>query len=230
MSLNELAFAKIREAQKNVDKREQIQSLIREDVNLYKNSINLFVGKRSSSKTENIFIELIKIDLLPGHVGFTAFVIVSDKQNDSTVNEFLPLIHMKIIQVDYDHAEGVLSDIAEGKTAYERVVSKDLENELTEESKEDILSKTSDDDFYQELPHTFILLDDAINVLTQRKYRKLQQMLFRNRQPRFTICICVQDLTGVPPQIRRNLDSLWLLVEMCPDRTSCTCSTSRIPM
>jgi hypothetical protein len=35
-------------------------------------------------------------------------------------------------------------------------------------------------------------------------------MLFRNRQPRFTIWICVQDLTGVPPQIRRNLDSLWL--------------------
>jgi hypothetical protein len=35
-------------------------------------------------------------------------------------------------------------------------------------------------------------------------------MLFRNTQPTFTICICVQDLTGVPPQIRRNLDSLWL--------------------
>jgi hypothetical protein len=104
----------------------------------------------------------------------------------------------------------VLSDIAEGKTAYEQVVSKDLESELTEESKQDILAKTSDDDFYKELPHTFILLDDAINVLTQRKYRKLQQMFFRNRQPRFTIRICVQDLTGVPPQIRRNLDSLWL--------------------
>jgi hypothetical protein len=35
-------------------------------------------------------------------------------------------------------------------------------------------------------------------------------MLFRNRQPRFMICICVQDLTGVSPQLRRNLDSLWL--------------------
>jgi hypothetical protein len=101
MSLSELAFAKIREAQKNVDKSEQIQSLIHEDVNLYKNSINLLVGKRSSGKTENVFIELIKIDLLPHHAGFTAFVIVSDNQNDSTVNGLLPLINMKIIQVDY---------------------------------------------------------------------------------------------------------------------------------
>jgi hypothetical protein len=86
--------------QKNIDKREQIQSLIHEQINLYKNSINLFVGKRSSGKTENVFIELIKIDLLPGHAGFTAFVIVSYKQNDSTVNELLPLVHMKVIQVD----------------------------------------------------------------------------------------------------------------------------------
>jgi hypothetical protein len=126
MSLSDLAFAKIREVQKNIDKREQIQSLIDKEINLYKNSINLFVGKRSSGKTENVFIELIKIDLLPGHAGFTAFVIVSDKQNDSTVNELLPLIHMKIIQVDYDHAEGVLSDIAEWMTAYEKLLANNL--------------------------------------------------------------------------------------------------------
>jgi hypothetical protein len=94
---------KIREVQKNVDKTEQIQSLIHEEVNLFKNSINLFVGKRSSGKTENIFIELIKIHLLPGQAGLTAFVIVNDKQNNSTVNELLPLIHMKIIQVDFDY-------------------------------------------------------------------------------------------------------------------------------
>jgi hypothetical protein len=157
---------KIKEAQKNVDKNEQIKSLIHEEVNLYKNSINLYVGKRSSRKTENVFIELIKINLLPHHDGFTAFIIVSDKQNDSTVNELLPLVQMKIIQVDYDHAESVLSDIAEGKSAYEQVVSKDLEGELTEETKQDVLSKTSNDDFYKKLLHTFILLDDAINVLT----------------------------------------------------------------
>jgi hypothetical protein len=115
---------------------------------------------------------------------------------------------VKIIQIDYDHAEGVLNDIIEGKTAYDQVVRKNLEGELTEESKQEILSKTCDDNFYNELPHTFILLDDTINILTQKKYKKLQQLLFRNRQVRFTIYICVQDLTGVPPQVRRNLDSL----------------------
>jgi hypothetical protein len=48
----------------------------------------------------------------------------------------------------------VLNDIIEGKTAYDQVVRKDLEGELTEESKQEILSKTCDDNFYNELPHT----------------------------------------------------------------------------
>jgi hypothetical protein len=81
----------------------------------------------------------------------------------------------------------VLNNIIEAKTAYDQVVHKDFEGELTEESKQEIFSKTCDDNFYNELPHSFILLDDAINILTQKKYKKLQQLLFRNRQHRFTI-------------------------------------------
>jgi hypothetical protein len=85
------------------------------------------------------------------------------------------------MQIEYDHAKVVLNEIVEGKTTYNQVVCKDLEGELTEESKQDILSKTCDDDFYNYFPHTFILLDDAINILTQKKYKKIQQLLFRNR-------------------------------------------------
>jgi hypothetical protein len=55
----------------------------------------------------------------------------------------------------------VLKDIIEGKTTYDQVVHKDLEGELTDESKQKILSKTCDDNFYNELPHTFTLLDGA---------------------------------------------------------------------
>jgi hypothetical protein len=110
---------KIKDVQKNIDKSKQIQSLIHAEVMYYRNSINLFVGKRSSGKTENLFIEIIKIGLLPHHAGFTVFVIVCDKQNESKVNELLPLIHMKVIQIHYDNQEDVLSDIAEGKTGYE---------------------------------------------------------------------------------------------------------------
>jgi hypothetical protein len=115
--------------------------------------------------------------MLPFHGGFIVFIIITDKPNHSTINELFPLIHVRIIQIDYNHAEGVLNDIIEGKTAYNQVIHKDLVGELTDESKQEILSKTCDDNFYNELPHTFILLDDAINMLTQKKYKKLQQII-----------------------------------------------------
>jgi hypothetical protein len=75
-------------------------------------------AQNNVDNTEKVFIEVIKIDLLPHHAGFIILVIVSDKHNDSTVNEFLSLVHMKVIHIDYDHLEGMLSDTAEGKITY----------------------------------------------------------------------------------------------------------------
>jgi hypothetical protein len=54
------------------------------------------------------------------------------------------------------------------------------------------------------------LLDDAINILKDCKFKQLRDLLFQNRQPRSTIFICPQDILGVPVQIRRNCDSVWL--------------------
>jgi hypothetical protein len=54
------------------------------------------------------------------------------------------------------------------------------------------------------------LLDDAINILKDNKFKLLRDLLFQNRQPRLTIFICAQDVFGIPVQIRRNCDSVWL--------------------
>jgi hypothetical protein len=43
------------------------------------------------------------------------------------------------------------------------------------EPRHQIILAKSCDDFYNELPHTFILLDDTINILMERKYRKLSR-------------------------------------------------------
>jgi hypothetical protein len=59
-------------------------------------------------------------------------------------------------------------------------------------------------------PHTAILLDNAINILKDNKFKQLRDFLFQNRQPRLTIFICAQDMFGIPIQIRRNCDSVWL--------------------
>jgi hypothetical protein len=46
-------------------------------------------------------------------------IIISDKDNDSTINEILKLIKLKIIQINYDKVLKTLGDIINGKTAYD---------------------------------------------------------------------------------------------------------------
>jgi hypothetical protein len=70
----------------------------------------------------------------------------------------------------------------------------------------------------EQTPHTAILLDDAINILKDNKFKQLRDLLFQNRQPRLTIFICSQDVFGIPVQIRRNCDTVWLFAALT-DRT-----------
>jgi hypothetical protein len=87
-----------------IDKTQQMQSQIHPDIYIYYNSINLL--KRGSGKTYNVILEIIKICMLDKNGGYTSFVIISDKPNDSTMLELLDLIKddLKIIQTDYEHA------------------------------------------------------------------------------------------------------------------------------
>jgi hypothetical protein len=53
-------------------------------------------------------------------------------------------------------------------------------------------------------------MDDAINILKDTKFKKLRDLIFQNKQPKFTIFIYCQDPFGIPPSIKRNIDTLWL--------------------
>jgi hypothetical protein len=96
------------------------------------------------------------------------------------------------------------------KTAYEQVIEKNLVHKLTEKSGKNILKTLDIDEFSDVVPHSVILFDDAINIFKETKFKQLKNLLFQNRQPRFTIFICLQDLFSIPPQIKRNADSIWI--------------------
>jgi hypothetical protein len=104
-----------------------------------------------------------------------------------------------------------MEDIIDAKSALEDAIRKDIVDELTEKSVRDLKSTLDLPDLYvDEVPHTAILLDDAINILNDVKHKRLMNVLFQNRQPRFTIFICVQDVFGVPVKIKRNCDAVWI--------------------
>jgi hypothetical protein len=91
--------------------------------------------------------------MLDKNGGYTSFLIISDKANNSTMLELLDLIkhNLKIKQTNYKHTYDVLDEIMEGKMAYVQVVRKVLEGEITKDSKNGILSRAKDDDFYDQL-------------------------------------------------------------------------------
>jgi hypothetical protein len=210
MNLQKIVNNKIKKIHKVIDKNQQLQAIMHKYVILKHNSINILIGKRERGKTFNFCQEVLKICQLPQCAGFTSFVIVSDKPNESTVNELLPLITIKVIKADYDHAYDLLNEIMDGKTAYDKVIRENLDDNITDESKEKILNKAVDDHLYDKLPHAIVLLDDAMNILGKKKHEKLYNLLYRNRQPRFVICACIQDSTGVQYHFKRNSDNIWI--------------------
>jgi hypothetical protein len=130
------------------------------------------------------------------------------------VNELIKLIKLKVRYVTYDDITSVLDDVIDAKSALEDAIRKNIVDELTKETVKD-LEKTLDCQIaninsLEQIPHTFVFLDDAINILKDTKFKKLQNLLFQNRQPRLTIFICVQDVFGVPVKIKRNCDSIWI--------------------
>jgi hypothetical protein len=209
---------KIKRALKGIDKDDQIQSLIDPDIYFKRNSINLLISRRGVGKTYTVMTELIKLSQLPENGGYTQFVYITDKTNDSTVNELIKLIKLKTRVVKYKDATEVLNRIMEAKTAYEQILSKNLYDSITDETKNNVFEMLELTDFIDYIPNTAILMDDALNILKESKYKKLTNLIFQNRQPRFTFFVCCQDSFGIPPCIKRNVDTVWIFAGMT-DRT-----------
>jgi hypothetical protein len=168
------------------------------------------VSRRGVGKTFTVMTELVKLSMFEDCAGYTQFIYITDKTTDNTVNELIKLIKLKTRVVKYEQAYECLNVIMNAKTAYEQVIKEDIEDKITEESKRNILESLDIDEFYDNVPHTAILMDDAMNILKETKFKKLRDLIFQNRQPKFTIFICCQDVFGIPPSIKRNIDTAWI--------------------
>jgi hypothetical protein len=122
--LDRIVSRKIDLALDGIDKDEQLQSYIHPDLNFKRNSINILISRRGVGKTFAVMKELIKLSQLPNCGNYSQFIYVTDKMNDSTVNELIRLIKIKTRVVKYEDVYKVLKDIMETKTAYKQVVEK----------------------------------------------------------------------------------------------------------
>jgi hypothetical protein len=124
MSLTDFVNEKIRRATAGIDKNDQLQSTIGPELNFRRNSINLYIGRRGSVKTYNVLRELMKLSELPNCGDFNSFIYCTNKTNDSTVKEMLPLIKLKTRIINYKNMIPFLLDLVYAKSAYEETLEK----------------------------------------------------------------------------------------------------------
>ncbi|KAA6384371.1 MAG: hypothetical protein EZS28_020105 [Streblomastix strix] len=110
--------------------------------------------------------------------------------------------------VPYAEANDVLDELIECKQAYDEVVEKNQEKQMKDESKQDILSNIGAKDFSIKFPHTIVLFDDAMSIF-KSKNNPLYKKRFKNRQPRITYFLCLQDIIGLDASIKSNVDTLY---------------------
>ncbi|GHU18839.1 hypothetical protein FACS189472_07740 [Alphaproteobacteria bacterium] len=208
--LTEYVNSKIHRVIEKVDKSEQLQSVIDPELNFRRNSINLYIGRRGSGKTFNVLRELIKLSQLPDRGGFNSFIYCTDKTNDSTVKDLLPLIKLKTRIVSYADMLTFMKGLIDAKMAYEQIIEKNLTTEVTDRCKKDLLKAVDVTHFGDRTPGTVVLYDDAINIFKSMKNKPLLDLLHQNRQPKITYFLCMQDGFALPPQVKRNLDTCIL--------------------
>jgi hypothetical protein len=83
-----------------------------------------------------------------------------------------------------------------------------LQKVISDQEYNEILDYLNIDNIDGELPHTIIFIDDCIDILTRRG--PLFKKLFENRQPRITYFLGLQDVQGIPPSMKSNVDSIVL--------------------
>jgi hypothetical protein len=171
------------------------------------------IGRRGSGKTYNVFREIGKLCEYQEKIkknDFQYFIYVTNKTNDDTYNKMSEVIKLPTRMMRYDEALVYLPKFVLAKGAHDEVVEKKLQSLILEESKNEILCQLGLDNFSECCFHTIILYDDAMNIFKALKYKPLLNLLFENRQAKITYFLCIQDMFGIPPMIKANLDSLWL--------------------
>ncbi|KAA6336158.1 MAG: hypothetical protein EZS28_052898, partial [Streblomastix strix] len=110
--------------------------------------------------------------------------------------------------VTYGEIDSVFNDLIEAKAAYDQVIEQHLMNQLTSDSKQEILTTIGAENFKMKYPHTIVLFDDAMSIF-KNKQLPLFKKLFKNRQPRITYFLCLQDIIGLDASIKANVDTIY---------------------
>ena len=186
--------------------RDDLQTKIDDQILFKYNTVNLVIGKRGSGKTYSTMREILKmLVLMKENNKYSQIHYITDKQRDDTVDMFKPAFKKLGFFFNWcstKNAEIVINAI----TTLKAWISNPDWVENNPEDYEIACQVLNCEP--NTMPHTLMVFDDCIGLFNHAT--SLSKKLFENRQSRITYFLLLQDVQGISPSMKANIDSLTL--------------------
>ena len=188
--------------------RDDMQTVIDDQIFFRYNTVNLIIGKRGSGKTYSTMREILKLlILMKDENKYSQIHYITDKVRDDTVDMFKPAFQKLgffFNWVSTSNAEPIINTI----TMLKSWISDPDWIDENPDDYEIVCQVLNCQPHSKTIPHTIMIFDDCIGLFN--KATSLSKKLFENRQSRITYFLLLQDVQGLSPSMKANIDSLTL--------------------
>ena len=184
---------------------------IHRDINIYYNSVNIFVGKQGSGKTLSAVEEIIKISHVPNAAHLLVYVSKTGDKKDVTFESLRELIDIPIAYVSQDDAEEYVNALLNYKQLYYTIRNEHLEDRIIDEQRNDIFKALKVNDFNCPMLHTLILFDDiANNKLLANEKSYFNNLMTTCRHNHVSFFLNVQFWKSLSTTIKSNVSTVFV--------------------
>lgn len=190
----------------NAIKKERLEPIHPQTI-VYKNSVNILVGKQGSGKTFTCVYEIAKITQLHPETHLLVVFCKDENKEDPTVKALSNMINVPIVYITEDNAEEYVRNLLESKRRYDEAYAN---KDFTTLSDEDIeILKISDSN--RSYLHTIFLFNDiAKSKLFNRATNYFNQLLPICRHIQVSFFLNVQFWKSLPPEIKANATLVFI--------------------
>lgn len=185
---------------------------IHPDINIYYNSVNIFVGKQGSGKTLNGIKEIIKISQICPITHLLVYISKTGEHIDPTFESLKQLIDLPIVYVKEDDAEAYVQNLLSFKQLYRDIKVNGYENRIIDSQRDELFDVLHINDFSRDELHTLILLEDVANnkKLLGNDKSYFNHLMTTCRQHHSSFFLNVQFWKSLSTTIKSNVSTVFI--------------------
>ena len=172
---------------------------------IYRNSVNILVGKQGSGKTFTCAYEIAKISQVHDETHLLLIICKDENKEDPTIRSLSSMINIPVEYVCEEDAERYMKKLLAYKRLYDEIKENGYENHIDDDQREELFEVLKISDFSRDYLHTILLFNDiAKSKLFSRATNYFNQLLPICRHIQCSFFLNVQFWKSLPPEIKAN--------------------------